>query len=600
MAWGNDQIRDRVIRTLLGESNGTPEGMTSVAHVMKNRADSGAWGQPNGGLTRVITAPKQFSMWNTDDPKLRALAAGVNAIPTTDPRYQRAAAIADGVFGDQIPDPTGGATHYHTTSVSPDWSQGATPTATIGGHYFYKLPLTASNTAGTAVTGPSSVGMGASAAPAAPATPPLTALGNDKPAGQQAVTAALANAKSMLGKNEVPDHDELMQYLHDGGQDLDPHKLAWCAAFVSASLQKAGLPVPTQVVKDSAFGGGALAGNYKTYGSAVDPTAIQAGDILVANDGSHVGFAEGPVRQGPNGPEVQMIAGNEKDTSGQYAPGSYTNPATGAVANRAQVGMVGERWVPVSQYTARRYEPAEQTGQQQQTPPAASPAAPAPSGAAPTPAAASSPSAGFVGPGSDKYSVVQGMTAGTGRNPQLTTAANWGNLFGGGTPAPLASASAATAPSSQPTPDLQQRVPLAKTPLPPVRPTVAAPTTGNAWNQRPSGVSPSIASAPLPPERLMPTPLLSASDFPPAAPSSVRPDWGATTPINPDTLPDAGRVPGSGVTGRAPMTAGAPSMGFPAMTNPFGDPSQQISQLPGSMLSSAQNLIKLLFPSNVG
>ncbi len=36
MAWGNDQIRELVIRTLLGESNRTPEGMVSVAHVMKN------------------------------------------------------------------------------------------------------------------------------------------------------------------------------------------------------------------------------------------------------------------------------------------------------------------------------------------------------------------------------------------------------------------------------------------------------------------------------------------------------------------------------------------------------------------------------------
>ena len=44
MAWGNDQIRDLVIRTLLGESNHTPEGMTSVAHVMVTLADSGAWG----------------------------------------------------------------------------------------------------------------------------------------------------------------------------------------------------------------------------------------------------------------------------------------------------------------------------------------------------------------------------------------------------------------------------------------------------------------------------------------------------------------------------------------------------------------------------
>ena len=42
-------------------------------------------------------------------------------------------------------------------------------------------------------------------------------------------------------------------------------------------------------------------------------------------------------------------------------------------------------------------------------------------------------SAGFVGPGSDKYSVISSMTTGTSHNPQLTTAANWGHL-GGATP----------------------------------------------------------------------------------------------------------------------------------------------------------------------
>jgi len=185
----------------------------------------------------------------------------------------------------------------------------------------------------------------------------------DPNAYQQAIGVALSDAKSMLGKNEVPDRSEIQSYLRDGGQDLDPHKLAWCAAFVSASLQKAGLPVPTQVVKDSAFGPGTYAPNYLTYGSAVDPKNIQAGDILVNNNGSHVGFAEGPIRNGPNGPEVQLLAGNQRDTSGQYAPGSYTNPTTGAVANRAQVGQVGESWVPLSQYSARRYQPTDDGSQ---------------------------------------------------------------------------------------------------------------------------------------------------------------------------------------------------------------------------------------------
>jgi hypothetical protein len=212
----------------------------------------------------------------------------------------------------------------------------------------------------------------------------------------QAINSALASAKGMLGKNEVPNHAELQSYLKDGGQDLDPHKLAWCAAFVSASLQKAGLPVPTQVVKDSAFGPGAYAPNYLTYGSAVDPKNVQAGDILVANNGTHVGFAEGPTRQGPNGPEAQLLAGNERDASGQYAPGSYTNPATGAVANRAQVGMVGERWVPLSQYSPRRYQPSD--SQASATPSASSSSAPATTTAS-TPFSLSAPGAGIPSAG---------------------------------------------------------------------------------------------------------------------------------------------------------------------------------------------------------
>jgi hypothetical protein len=347
------EARDLVIRTLLGEAGNEPqEGQFAVANVIKNRLNSGAWG-PTNRLGPVINAPKQFTLWNPGN------AAGTMAksVSANDPRYQRAGAVADAVFNNQVGDNTGGATHYYAPSgmpggQPPDWARNQQGRQ-IGSQIFFRLPLTASNTAGTAVTSPSTVGQGQQPA----AAPPLDAFGGNKPLANQAVSNALASAKTMLGKNEVPDHTELMQYLHDGGQDLDPHKVAWCAAFVSASLQKAGLPVPTQVVKDSAFGPGAYAPNYLTYGSAVDPKNIQAGDILVNNNGSHVGFAEGPVRMGPNGPEAQMIAGNDRDTSGQYAPGSYTNPTTGAVANRAQVGMVGETWVPLSQYSARRYEP---------------------------------------------------------------------------------------------------------------------------------------------------------------------------------------------------------------------------------------------------
>lgn len=181
-------------------------------------------------------------------------------------------------------------------------------------------------------------------------------LADKKPEVNNAINDALNDAKSLLGKNEVPDRAEIKQFLADGGQDLDPHKSAWCAAFVSAALHKHGLPIPDVVRPGTETGPGNVAGDYRTWGSAVDPKSIQAGDVIVANDGSHVGFAEGPVRQGRNGPEVKIIAGNEQDTSGKYQPGSYTMK-TGRVIQRAQVGQVGERWVPLTNYSARRAVP---------------------------------------------------------------------------------------------------------------------------------------------------------------------------------------------------------------------------------------------------
>ena len=50
----------------------------------------------------------------------QALAARVRAIPTTDPSYQRAATVVQQVFNDQLPDNTGGATHYYAPKLMPN------------------------------------------------------------------------------------------------------------------------------------------------------------------------------------------------------------------------------------------------------------------------------------------------------------------------------------------------------------------------------------------------------------------------------------------------------------------------------------------------
>jgi spore germination cell wall hydrolase CwlJ-like protein len=53
-----------VIRTVYGEAGGEgPRGWLAVAHVIKNRVDSGACG-PGLRILPVIHAPRQFSMYD--------------------------------------------------------------------------------------------------------------------------------------------------------------------------------------------------------------------------------------------------------------------------------------------------------------------------------------------------------------------------------------------------------------------------------------------------------------------------------------------------------------------------------------------------------
>lgn len=150
------------------------------------------------------------------------------------------------------------------------------------------------------------------------------------PAGAEG--AAVTDAKQMVGLSEVADREKLKQYLRTGGVGMDPRSLAWCAGFVNAALGHQG-------IKGT---GSLMAGSFANWGQGVAGKDVRAGDVLMKNDRSHVGMAEGAARMGRNGLEVQMIAGNERDN--RYAPGP----------GRSQAGMVGERWVPLSEFTARR------------------------------------------------------------------------------------------------------------------------------------------------------------------------------------------------------------------------------------------------------
>lgn len=108
-------------------------------------------------------------------------------------------------------------------------------------------------------------------------------------------------ARAMIGRGEVPDRAVLQEYLKNGGQNLDPLTTAWCAAFVNASLQQAGVQ-----------GTGRLnARSFMKWGQPVNTP--RPGDIAVFSRGNpngwtgHVGFFQGYDKNGG----IQVLGGNQ-------------------------------------------------------------------------------------------------------------------------------------------------------------------------------------------------------------------------------------------------------------------------------------------------
>ena len=126
--------RDYLIRTMVFEATGEPEaGLAAVAHVILNRRRIGRWGD---NVKDVVMAPWQFEPWMTRRREMENLSVD-------DPRYRKAARIADAVLAGQMADPTEGATHFLNPVIVrkrrggslPAWAQG--DGYPIGRHIFY-------------------------------------------------------------------------------------------------------------------------------------------------------------------------------------------------------------------------------------------------------------------------------------------------------------------------------------------------------------------------------------------------------------------------------------------------------------------------------
>lgn len=134
-----DEDIDVLARTLWGEARGEGlAGQIAVAWTIRNRVRDGKtkswWGE---GYIGVCKRPYQFSCWNKSDPNYPYLT-GAKKIPEKE--FTQAMSAAMQVMSAWVKDPTGGATHYYSTSmkVQPDWAKVAKETVRIGRHIFFR------------------------------------------------------------------------------------------------------------------------------------------------------------------------------------------------------------------------------------------------------------------------------------------------------------------------------------------------------------------------------------------------------------------------------------------------------------------------------
>ncbi|WP_135467742.1 cell wall hydrolase [Crenalkalicoccus roseus] len=92
---------------------------------------SGAW---PGLIGPVCRAPFLFACWNPRHPRHAALGT----VPEGDAALAICRRVAARAVAGSLPDPTGGATHWHEAGSLPGWALTLAPTAEIGGLVFYR------------------------------------------------------------------------------------------------------------------------------------------------------------------------------------------------------------------------------------------------------------------------------------------------------------------------------------------------------------------------------------------------------------------------------------------------------------------------------
>lgn len=139
---------DVIATTLIGEAGGEGEkGMHAVMNVIMNRVKNS--NDPVRAAVAAVLKPKQFSMFNSYTLGNTDIRTIINKAKQH-PNWKIAADLANKGLSKQLPDITGGATHYHVSrgisKVTPKWTHPtfggrnaqAIVTNTIGAHTFLK------------------------------------------------------------------------------------------------------------------------------------------------------------------------------------------------------------------------------------------------------------------------------------------------------------------------------------------------------------------------------------------------------------------------------------------------------------------------------
>lgn len=110
-------------------------------------------------------------------------------------------------------------------------------------------------------------------------------------------------AKSLIGISEIKGakhHPEILQFWRDikrGG--IKDDETPWCAAFVGACLERAG-------IKSSRF---ESAKSYLEWGEKLNAPAVGCVVVFTRTGGGHVGFVIGQDAKG----NLQVLGGNQSD-----------------------------------------------------------------------------------------------------------------------------------------------------------------------------------------------------------------------------------------------------------------------------------------------